>query len=474
MLKKILITIGCLIAVILIVIVAAGIFIMMKVDKAFIESQMCKALNRQVHIEKIDASIFSIVSGIEVKNIAISNFKTPEQLTALTGKPVAAGDVFTSMESMRFKVMIRPLLDKQLVLKELVFYSPVFNLARSKEGVLNCDDLMKSKKPAADKDEEAKKQAKPLTVDDIPVAITIGEIGIKNGTINYYDGKTDQRFQVYKLTALAYDIAIDPKDLEKKDEIKIKLGMGIKTVGPMKTGSVESFNVTIEVPGKVIPFDVKTRVLEPEVIVHVSIPDGQITGLKILKTVAEIPVLGDYLGGYISFLKGKQEWKGSNIAGVDVRYKAKKADLSNGKLDLKEANLLFRGAVNTESKALDMTLDMVMKKEINDGVKKGLAQKLDEVIKTPDVKKYADSGKIVVAVMQPLLNKDGMIDLTFKVGGTTQKPDVKLTHPQLDSLSSVLQKSVGKLAIDAGKTAGKELIKEGEKKLMDDMKNLFK
>jgi hypothetical protein len=475
MLKKILITIGCLIAVILIVIVAAGVFIMMKVDKAFIESQMCKVLNRQVHIEKIDASIFSIVSGIEVKNIAISNFKTPEQLTTLTGKPVAAGDVFTSMESLRFKVMIRPLLDKQFVLKELVLYSPVVNLARSKEGVLNCDDLMKSKKQDADKkEEEAKKQAKPLTADDIPVAIAVGEIGIKNGAINYYDGKTDQRFQVYKLTALAYDIAIDPKNLEKKDEIKIKLGMGIKTVGPMKTGSVESFDITIEVPGKVIPFDVKTRLLEPEIIVHVSIPDGQITGLKILKTIADIPVLGDYLGAYISFLKGKQEWKGSNIAGVDARYKAKKADLSNGKLDLKEANLLFRGAVNTESKALDMTLDMVMKKEINDGVKKGLAQKLDEVIKTPDVKKYADSGKIVVAVMQPLLNKDGLIDLKFKVTGTAQKPDVKMTQPKLDSLNSTLQKSVGKLAIDAGKTAGKELIKEGEKKLMDDVKNLFK
>ena len=199
-----------------------------------------KALNRQVYIEKIDVSIFSIVSGIEINNVAISNFKTPQQLEVLAGKPVASNDVFTGMEALRFKVRFLPLLHKQVDLKELVLYSPIINLARSKQGVLNCDDLIKSKKqhPADEadlekkKDAEAKKQGKPLTADDIPVAISVGEIGIKNGTINYYDGEFDQRIQIYKLTTLAYDIDIDPKNLENKDEIKLKMAMGLKTVGP--------------------------------------------------------------------------------------------------------------------------------------------------------------------------------------------------------------------------------------------------
>jgi len=199
MLKKILIAIGSLIAAILILIIAAGIIIMLKVDKAFIESQMSKALNRQVYIEKIDVSIFSIVSGIEIKNVAISNFKTPQQLKVLAGKPVAVGDVFTGMEALRFKVRFLPLLSKQIDLKELVLYSPVINLTRSKQGVLNCDDLIKSKKqtpidkakPEKKKELDVKKQANPITADDIPVAITVGEIGIKNATLNYYDGELD-------------------------------------------------------------------------------------------------------------------------------------------------------------------------------------------------------------------------------------------------------------------------------------------
>ena len=475
MLKKILITIGSLITAILILIIAAGIIIMLKVDKAFIEAQMSKVLNRQVHIEKIDVSIFSIVSGIEIKNVAISTFKTPQQLAVLVGKPVAADDVFTGMEALRFKVRFLPLLHKQLDLKELVLYSPVINLTRSKQGVLNCDDLIKSKKQhPADKVDLENKKGKTLTADDILVAITVSEIGIKNGTINYYDGELDQRFQIYKLTTLAYDINIDPKDLEKRDEIKLKVGMGIKTVGPMKTGSVQSFDLTIDVTGKVIPFDVKTRQLEPEVIAHVGFPDGQITGLQIFNAIAAIPMLGDYLGEYISFLKGKQEWKDSKASGVDLRYKADRAQLSNGKLDLKETNLLFDGEVNTQSSALDMNLNMVMNKEINDSVKKGLAQKIDAGIKSPEVKKYADSEKLASAAMQPLLNKDGMIDLQFKVGGTTKKTDVKLTKPQLDSLSNIIKKSAGSLATEAAKGAGKQLLGEGQKKLMDDVQNLLK
>jgi hypothetical protein len=468
MFRKILITIGSLIAAILILVVIAGIIIIIKVDKAFIASQIAQALHRQVYIEKIDVSIFSIVSGIEIKKVAISNFKTPPQLADLQGKPVPVSDLFTGMETLRFKIRFLPLLKRQFDLKELVLYNPIINLTRSKQGVLNCADLIKSKKQPDD--EEIRQPLKPLSADDIPVAITVGEIGIKNGTINYYDDEYDQKFQVYKLTTLAYDINIDPKELEKKDEVKLKLALGLKTVGAMKTGSVQSFDITLDATGKVIPFDVKTRHLDPEVILHIAIPDGEITGLQIFNSVAAIPLLGDYLGEYISFLKGKQQWKDSKETGVDVRYKTDKAELSNGRLDLKEAKLLFDGAVNTDSKALDMNLDMIMQKEINEGVKTALAKQIDAAIKSPEIKKYADSNKLAEAAMQPLLNKDGMIDLKLKVGGTTRKTNVQLVQPQLDSLSTLVQKAAGSVATQAGK----QLLEGGQKKALENIQDLFK
>jgi hypothetical protein len=478
MFKKIFITLGAIVGAIIILVIIAGIVIMITVNKEFIESQMSKVLNRQVHIEKIDVSIFSFVSGIEIKNVAISNFKTPEQLAHLKGKPVAAGDIFVGMEALRFKVKFLPLFKKQFELKELVLYSPLINVSKNKQGVFNFDDLIKSKKAKPEEKTSVKKKeepAKQITADDLPIAISVGEIGIKNGTINYYDGEYDQKFQIYKLTTLAYDIDIDPKELQAKDIVKLKMGLGMKTIGAMKTGSVQSFDITIDATGRLIPFDLKTRQLDPEIILHIGFPYGQITGLQIFNAIASVPLLGDYLGEHISFLKGKQEWKDSKDSSLDLRYKDNKAEITNGKFDLKDAALKFAGSMNTESKALDMNLDMLMKKEINDSVKTSLAKRIDAGIKNPDVKKYADPNKLAEAAMQPLLNKDGLIDLKMKVGGTTKKTDVKLVEPKLDSLDSIIKKSAGSILMEVGKGAGKQLLKdEGQKKILDSVPNLFK
>lgn len=475
MFKKLLIAVGAVVAVVVVLVIAAGVIVCMKVNKVFISSRVAQVLNRQVTIESIDAGIFSVLSGIEIKNVAISNFKTPQELESLQGKPVAAGDVFTSMEALRFKVRILPLFKRQVELKELVLYSPVINLSKNKKGVMNIDDLIKSRKPAdKDKEQKDREPAKPISADDIPVAIAVGEIGMKNGTINYDDAEFGQKFQIYKLTTLAYDISIDPKDLAKKDEVKLKLGMGIKTVGAVKTGSVQSFDVTINASGKVIPFDVQTRLLKPEAVLHIAVPDGEITGLQIFNAIAAIPVLGDYLGKNLSFLKEKQQWKGASQNGLDLRYKAAKAEITNGRLDLKDANFLFGGGMNTDTKAIDLNLGAVMKKEINEAVKAALAIKIESVIKSPEVKKYADSGNLAGIAMRPLLDKDGRIALKAKVGGTTKKPEVKLTQPQLESLGKFVQDNAGSMAVEAGKGAAKKLLKGDQQKVLEDVEGLFK
>ena len=250
--------------------------------------------------------------------------------------------------------------------------------------------------------------------------------------------------------------------------------MGIKTVGAMKTGSIEHFNVTIDATGKIIPFDLKTRLLEPEVRLHMSIPDGEITGLQIFKAIAAVPVLGDYLGGHISFLKDKQHWKGSNDNSLDLHYKAAQAQITNGRLDLADARLSFDGSMNIDTKAVDMNLGMVMKKEINESVKAALAKQIESTIKSPELKKYADSGKLAEIAMMPLLNKDGQIDLKARVGGTTKKPVVTLTKPELGSLGNIAQDNTGSLAVQVGKGVAKQFLREDQQKILDDVEGLFK
>ncbi len=477
MLKMIAKIVGGFVGIIVLLVVIASAAIIFIVNKGLVEDQMKKALNRHVQIQDVKVGIFSVLSGIEVKGVAISNFKTEKQLEALKGKPVAANDLFVGMESLRLKLKFLPLLKRNFELKEMVLYSPRVNIARSKAGQFNFADLTRPKKLTAEEREElAKKDAepsKPLTADDLPVAVNIGEVGIRNGTINYYDGKFDQRFQVYKLTAVVSRIAVDPKNLAGKNNARIKLFMGVKTVGPIKTGSVQSFDITFDVTGNAKPFDLKTRRLDPEISLHAGSPDGQITGLQIFNTIAGNDVLKKYIGDQLSFLKGKQSWKGSKLAYVDLWYKAGVAKLSNGNLKLKECRLLFDGMTNTQTGGLDVNLELELLKSRNDAIRVGIRKQVESGLKKLGATKYAKADKIAETAMKPLLNENGMVYMKFKVAGTTGKPETKLTHPQLGSLDSLIKEVAGDVVKEAAKDAGKKLIEDGGKKLMKKLPKLF-
>jgi len=87
------------------------------------------------------------------------------------------------------------------------------------------------------------------------------------------------------------------------------------------------------------------------------------------------------------------------------------------------------------------------------------------------------ANKLAAVAMQPLLNKDGMIDLKTKITGTTKTPAVQLTQPQLGSLGSVIKDAAGSMAVEAGKSAAKEAVKkvlnEDQQKVLEGVEGLF-
>src|SRR3990172_10474661 len=124
-------------------------------------------------------------------------------------------------------------------------------------------------------------------------------------------------------------------------------------------------------------------------------------------------------------MKGKQEWKGSKAASVDIWYKADRAKLSNGNLSIKDASLLFAGTVNTATTALDADLDLELSKARNSAVMAGIRKQVESGLKRLGVKKYANPEKIAETASKPLVNDRGMIYMKFKVTGTMSKPDSK-------------------------------------------------
>jgi len=490
--KKALKILGGTVGFILLLVIASSVAVYFIVDKAFIEEQMKKALNRHVVIEDISVSIFSVISGIEVKNVTISNFKTETQLKTLEGKEVPKNDIFVSLEAFRFKVQFLPLLQKKFVLKELVLYAPNINVVKSTAGRFNFDDLTQPKKLTAEEkaDLEKEKQKekegpkKEFTAADLPVEITVGRVGVELGLLNYRDGALNQSFQVYGLNALVHDIEINPRALDKENSLKVTVNMGLKTVGQLTSGSVKSFDITFDINGTVKPFNPKNGKIDPEVSLKAGSPNGYFTGLQIFDKVSSNETLNKYLGRHLDFLKGKTEWKGSDAAYVGVFYKGGTAKLSDGRINAKEVLILFDGTTNINTKAVNMKMDLSLSESRNGAIRNGIRGNIDSGLEKLGINKYVKADDLTDAAMRPLLNDKGRVFMKFAVTGTTNNPAVKLVHPQLGSIDNVIKgagdvvaKALQKEAENRAKRAAEKVSKEAEERakrgIQKKLKRLF-
>ena len=487
MFKTVLKVIGGIFAVILVSIIGASVAIMIIVDKPFVEGKMSAALNRHVSIGSVNVSVFSVLSGIEVKEIAVSNYKSPKEIEALKGKPVSSGDTFVGLKSFNFKVAFGPLLHKQFVLKELTLYSPVANIVRFKDGQFNFSDLLVQKPLSAEekaaeakaKAEDAKKAkeaaieaaknpSKPLSADDIPVKITIGKIGTENGTINFTEQSTGQQVAIYNLTAKVYDISIDPKNLSSDDLVKIKAGFGIKTIGKASSGSVKSFDITTSLDGTVIPFDKATKLLNPEITIKAGSPKGSMTGLQVFDKMKSVSALEKYCGKF-SFLKDDITW---SDAFLGVWYKDSVVKFSDGRIKTGDFLMTFSGQFNTATTALKSSIDLVLSEKHTATVRDGIKKNADKVI-TGSMKKVVTADKVADAAMKSLVNKEGKVYIKYDVKGTLAKPDATMAAPKLPDIKDIVKDAAGNLA-DAAKDKAKEVaekkIDEGKKQAEDKAK----
>lgn len=472
--NKILKWLGIAIGAVVLVIIIAGVVIIMVVNKDMIAAQMEKSLNRQAAIGAINVSIFSVVSGIEVNDVKISNFKTPRQLAALKGKPVASNDIFVALKSFRFKLRFLPLLSKQVSLKEIMLYEPVINVVRYKSGLFNFSDLTapkamtpeekqemlkEQKETVKKKAEEAKKPQKPLTADDLPLEIAIGKIGMEKGKLTFLDQSQNQSFQAYNLTAMVHSIKIDAKDLANKNSVALKIEMGLKTIGQITTGSVKSFDIGMAVTGQIKPFDTKTRILDPEATLKIGSTYGSMTGLQIFEKMKSVESLSKYCGK-LSFLKDNITWKD---AFVNVWYKGGTVKLSDGKIKTSEFNLAFSGKTNINTKALDMDMDMVLAKKHTASIRSGVLGNVKTGLKAGGLDKYAKPEKVADTAMKPLVNKDGDVDLVYKVTGTMSSPNTQLVSPKLPSMKDIIKEAAGDVKGMAEDKAKQAVNKEADK-----------
>ncbi len=458
---------------VVVLLVAAAVVAILTINKDMVAKQMEKSLNRKVTIGAIKVSIFSVVSGIDVENVRISNHKKPERIAEM--KEVTDNDLFVSLKAFRFKLKFGSLLKKKFELTELTLYEPKAFIVRYPDGSLNISDLMQAKpKEETEKQPVEKKgPTKPLSADDLPVSIAIGKIGAEDGSLSFYDVRTGQNISVYGVTMLIHDIAINPKMLEKEDQVKITIRAGVKTVGTVRTESVKSFDITFAVDGIVKPFDLTTRLLNPEISLTAGSPKGMITGLQIFESMKNVQALEKYCGR-LSFLKDELVWADAKVG---IWYKENTVKLSDGIIKTDDGNISFNGAVNTASKAIDLNTGVILADKHKESIKKGVTDQVGKGIKSLKLDKYLKPEDVAETAMKYVLNEKGQIELVFEVKGTMSKPSTTLVTPKLptsDELVKDASKSVQNLVKDA---AQKEVDKQTDKlkkDATDKLKNLIK
>jgi len=460
---------GILLGVLVLLVIAASIVVMFLVDKEMIAGRMEGALNRHVTIDGIDIGLFSVVSGVEVTGVKISNYKTPDQLEALKGKPVAENDLFAGLKSLSLKLRFLPLLSGSVQIGEFMIYEPVVHVVKYKNGTFNFSDLLQ---PGGEEKKQEKKPSVPLSADDIPLSITLGKVGLEQGTVTYLDMNVNQTIQIYDLTMLAHSADIDPSNLEARNQVKVLFELGVRPKDRLKSGAVKFFDIGLAAEGSVKPFDVKTRKLDPEVVLEVGSPKGTLSGVKILESIQSVKAIEQYTGK-LSFLRDEVTW---NEANVDVWYKAGNAKVSTGRIAAEDFNLDFSGSTNIDTKAIDLDLGMELGKEPSQALRASIDKEMQKELKG-DAAKYVSSEQLTDLVMKHLTNEDGNVYLKYKVAGTTTSPKPTLVEPTVPSLNALMKEmgaDVGNIAKEAAKKEAGKAIDDATKNLGDDLMKKLK
>jgi len=238
------ISIGGVIGVIGIIFLLIPTIISSNFSKGKVEKILGESLGREV---KIGSFSMGWSSGIDIKNIFI---KEREDLP---------GDTFVKVNRIFCDIQYRPLMKKQIKIKNLLIDSPEIVLQRDKEGILNVEDIGKSAetKPPTGKVEkhvpvaaEKPSEEKNYTPLAFPLLFEI-ELNamVTNGKFTFIDHRLGEKTIIKDLnTTLIIESLVKP--------IEFKTTFNIEAKGKTEQANI-SLNLSIAKDGRIAPRSAK-------------------------------------------------------------------------------------------------------------------------------------------------------------------------------------------------------------------------
>ena len=153
--------------------------------------------------------------------------------------------------------------------------NPALNAARKKE---------KEPEKTKPKSKENESQSAGLKAADIPLAASLGEIGIKNGSIELTLQQTGDSLRMQQLDFLVKNIEFDPQDLQNKNGADVHFDMQLLLFAKSKK---ETGKFLISSSGHVIPFHKITGRIDPNVIYQLTIKKNTyLSGFNVLEKLS--------------------------------------------------------------------------------------------------------------------------------------------------------------------------------------------
>jgi len=482
----------------LIVLVCIGCYVFVNwFAKGVAEAQLENVLHRNVEIRAMKLNIFSTEPEILIKDLLIEDKIITDKNSADFSKKVDIDNRFVDVKAIQLLLKLMPLFDARIELSAMLLKDPKIRITRFKNGTFNFSDLLKppekkktvaqkkseptatpkptEKKPSQTKGtstpkKEPPQESKPFSADDLPVQIVIKDVGIKNGHIKLYDQEYNQAIHLKKLKVLLHDVNINPKNLEKENIVKLDISANIKSEGKLKSGWAKTFDFDVLFESSIQPFNVKTRLLDPQATIKTGSPSGVVSGLQLYESIRSI--LMNYEIKALNVLKEDLNWKNGVI---NFTANQRVVQFTDGAFEMDKLIVGTDGKYLIKSKAVDLAVDILLdakeQEKIENAIKAFIEKQFDE-----RSRKYVSPDKISQNILESLLSKDGRMHLIFSVSGPLEKPNTKLLHPKFPALEGIVAqalKDVKNLIANELKQKAKEEVdklKQKAKKEVDRIK----
>ncbi|WP_411822609.1 AsmA domain protein [Leptospira sp. 'Mane'] len=449
--KKIIYAVGGLFGLLIVVLVLALVFAGSFLTNEFLVKQIESSISVRANIDKVNINLFSALSSIEVEGIQltyrddVANKGTPLS----ERKPIRSSVI--SIKKADIKLSLLGILQKKFELKKLVINEPKVSLIMFENGSNNLQPLFKApavidgapnpsltpeaiaekkREEAEAKAEADKEPSKPFSAKDIPVAIQMGLVGVKNGDIQITMKKTAQVILLKSLDFELKNIDIDGSDLNEHNHIGVVFNTEAFIIGRSKK---EAAKFILETEGDVAPFIVKTGLVNPLVNYGVTMESGSfISGFAAFDAISgNLPILSQ-AGLKLDKLTEKAELK------KDVSFKV---SYSNGKVTfLDEPTFPTKNydlQINKGSYLVitNNTHEMKMGVLYDEEESKKSIAGVDE--KIASATKGQGNPKELRNKLLGNLIKDDRINIPFKTYGDIRNPNVQL-GVEVGSLASLL------------------------------------